>query len=162
MSPDAIAVGVFTIVGAVSGALAGLLGERWVRSRGNVQCMILAWTENEGNNAGPSVRGLEVRFVNEKELPVMVLDMRVEFYKGRKPLEEWARPSLQFVDQAGFKSPLSPVNVPLRSAVALQFIVAAGRDDIQRELAQTDRGEFVAKIVGAGEKRAELPSPWWG
>jgi hypothetical protein len=162
VSPDTIAVGVFSIVGAVAGALVGLLGERWVRSRGNVQCMILAWTENEGNNAGPSVRGLEVRFVNEKELPVIVLDMRVEFYEGGKPLEEWARPSLQFVNEANFKSQLSPMNVPSRSAVTQQFIVAAGREDIQRELAQTDRGEFVAKIVGAGEKRAELPSPWRG
>src|SRR5215204_1354553 len=40
MSPDTIAVGVFTIVGTLLGAALGLFGERWARSWGDVRCVI--------------------------------------------------------------------------------------------------------------------------
>jgi hypothetical protein len=163
MSPDVIAVGIFSIVGAVAGAVvgvvAGLFGERWVRSRGAVRCQRVDWRVIVGPTTNPTERQLEVRFVNEKELPVIVLDMWVAFYKGGAPLEEWVRPQLTFVNRSD-KSPLSPVNVPGRSAVMRTFSVIAGRDDIQRQLATTDRAEFVANIVGAGERRAELSPPW--
>jgi hypothetical protein len=159
MSPDVIAVGVFSIVGAVAGAVAGLLGERWRRSWGKVRCEIVIWRVTVGTSTAPTERELEVRFVNEKELQVIVLDMRVAFYTGDKPLEERARPDLMF-GSGNNKTALSPVNVPGRSAVTQAFSVIAGRADIQRELAATNRAEFVANIVGAGKRRAEL-SPTW-
>jgi hypothetical protein len=86
--------------------------------------------------------------------------MRVEFYKGGEPLEDWTRPTLQFVDDAGYKSSLAPVNLPPRVAVTRTFSVIAGRDDKRRALATADRAEFVASIIGAGEKREELSPPW--
>jgi hypothetical protein len=95
MSPDVIAVGVFSIVGAVAGAVAGLLGERWRRSWGKVRCEIVDWRVSAGPPTAPTERELEVRFVNEKELQVIVLDMRVAFYTGDKPLKERARPALE-------------------------------------------------------------------
>jgi hypothetical protein len=58
------------------------------------------------------------------------------------------------------KTALSPVNVPARSAVTQTFSLIAGRDDMQRELAATNRAEFVANIVGAGKRRAELSPAW--
>ena len=130
MSPDVIAVGVFSIVGAVAGAVAGLLGERWRRSWGKVQCEIVDWRVTVGDPTAPTERELEVRFVNEKELQVIVLDMRVAFYTGDKPLEERARPAFRF-GSGNNKTALSPVNVPGRSAVTRTFTVIAGLAEIQ-------------------------------
>jgi hypothetical protein len=69
--------------GPVRGALGAELGQSVVRV-------------SEGPSTAPTVRELEVRFVNEKELPTIVLDMWVAHYKGDEPLEEWARPDLMF------------------------------------------------------------------
>jgi hypothetical protein len=154
MSPDVIAVGVFSIVGAVAGAVAGLLGERWRRSWGKVRCEIVDWRVSEGPSTDPTERELEVRFVNEKELQVIVLDMRVAFYTGNKPLEERARPALMF-GSGNNKTALSPVNVPGRSAVTRTFTVIAGLAEIQQELAATNRAEFVATLVGARDMRTQ-------
>jgi hypothetical protein len=40
VSPGTIAVGVFTIVGTIAGALVGLFGERIVRRLGYVRCVV--------------------------------------------------------------------------------------------------------------------------
>lgn len=129
MSPEAIAVGVFSIVGTLLGVVAGLFGERWVRSWGEVRCEIADWTINVGALAGPEESLLEVRFLNEKELPVVVWELRMEFYKGGEPLEAWAHPTTQFVDEVtGRRSPLGPVNLPPRVAVSRTISLAAGRE----------------------------------
>jgi hypothetical protein len=167
MSPDVIAVGVFTIVGAVAGAFAGLLGERWRRSWGKVWCEIVDWRFTVGDRTAPAERELEVRFVNEKELQVIVLDMRVAFYTGGrmafytgdKPVEERARPTLVF-GSGNNKTALSPVNVPGRSAVTLTFTVIAGLAGIQQELAAINRAEFEATLVGARDISKKLEPPW--
>jgi hypothetical protein len=159
MSPDVIAVGVFSIVGAVAGALAGLFGGRWVRSWGKVQCEVVNWRVSVGPSTDPTERELEVRFVNEKELQVIVVDMSVAFYTGDKPLEKRARPHLMF-GSGNNKTALSPVNVPGRSAVTQTFSVIAGLAEIQRELAATNRAEFVATLVGARDMRKKLEPPW--
>ncbi|MDP8952670.1 MAG: hypothetical protein M3N18_10625 [Actinomycetota bacterium] len=119
MSPEAIAVGVFSIVGTLLGVAAGLFGERWVRSRREVRCQIDNWRINVGTSVGPEESHLEVKFLNEKELPVVVWEARIEFYKGDEPLEAWAHPSALFVDEGtGLRTSLGPVNLPPRVAVA--------------------------------------------
>jgi hypothetical protein len=76
VSPETIAVGVFSIVGTLLGVVAGLFGERWVRSWGEVRCEIADWRINVGTSAGPEESQLEVRFLNEKELPIVVWELR--------------------------------------------------------------------------------------
>jgi hypothetical protein len=166
MSPETLAAVIGGVAGGVVGGVLGIVGvavglfrERWVRSWGKVWCEVVDWRVSEGPSTAPTVRELEVRFVNEKELPAIVLDMWVAHYKGDEPLEVWARPDLMF-GSGVTKTALSPVNVPARSAVTRTFSLIAGRDDMQRELAATNRAEFVANIVGAGKRRAEL-SPTW-
>ena len=117
------------------------------------------WRVSVGSSSAPTERELEVRFVNEKELPVIVLDMWVAYYTEDKPLEEWARPGLMF-GSGVTKTALSPVNVPGRSAVIKTFSLIAGRADIQRELAATNRAEFVATLVGARDISKKLEPPW--
>ena len=56
MSPDVIAVGVFSIAGAVAGAVAGLFGERWVRSWGKVSCQVVNWRVSVGSSSAPTGR----------------------------------------------------------------------------------------------------------
>ena len=68
MSPDTIAVGVFTIVGTLLGVALGLFGERWMRSWGEVRCEITGCRLNVGTPEGPEEIFLDVRFLNEKEL----------------------------------------------------------------------------------------------
>jgi hypothetical protein len=50
VSPDTIAVGVFTLLGVV----VGLFGERWVRRLGRVWCEVDAWyVHNQWSQPGP-------------------------------------------------------------------------------------------------------------
>jgi hypothetical protein len=162
MSPDVVATGVFTLLGV----LVGLLGEPLTRRLGRVRCTIDSWKRSAGTPEEPVTRMLQVTFLNGKELPVVVREMRVEFYKGGKPVPEWARPHLEFVDETSVqpRRPLGPVNLPSREAVPLTISVSAGgdRDDAWKELAKVDRAVFTAKLVGAGDKRRELSPPWQG
>jgi hypothetical protein len=146
MSPDTIAVGVFSLLGV----LVGLFGERLVRRIGNVRCKKDSWKLQAGNGIAEE-RYLQVTFVNRKEVPVTVMEMQVLFYKGGVPLEEWVRPGLAFVDARGQRSPAGPVtllpNIAFPLTISVTAGVTAGRDDIREELAKADRAEFVARIV---------------
>jgi hypothetical protein len=124
-----------------------------------VQCEVVNWRLSVGLSTDPTERELEVRFVNEKELQVIVVDMSVAFYTGDKPLEKRARPHLMF-GSGNNKTALSLVNVPGRSAVTQTFSGIAGLAEIQRELAATNRAEFVATLVGARDMRKKLEPPW--
>jgi hypothetical protein len=161
VSPETIAVGVFSIVGTLLGVVAGLFGERWVRSWGDVRCEIPNWSITVGNPAEPEESQVEVRFLNEKELPVVVWEVGVEFYKGEEPLEAWAHPTAVFLDEAtGIRSPVAPVNLPPRVAVMRTLILVSGREDKRQELARADRAVFVANMSGAPDIREELTPPW--
>jgi hypothetical protein len=46
-------------------------------------------------------RQLGVTFLNRKDVPVSVWDLRVVFYKGGQPLGTEERPSLQFSGEHG-------------------------------------------------------------
>ena len=96
-----VVTGLFTLFGTVIGVALGLFGERWLRTWGAVECKVAAWrpqrtAAHAGGGTTVEERWLEVMFLNQKDLPVTVLDMRVEFFKGGQPLEEWAHtpPSL--------------------------------------------------------------------
>jgi hypothetical protein len=108
VSPDTIAVGVFTIVGTIAGALVGLFGERFVRRLGYVRCVVKegGWYMPEGayppgGGDTPRERRLRILFLNHKDVPVTVWDMHVKFYSGGKPLPAWTRPHVQLVAESG-------------------------------------------------------------
>jgi hypothetical protein len=169
LSPEAQAA----VIGGVSGGLVGgvlaiigvglgLIGEPWLRRRGDVRCEIAgdAWQIIQGTGAGPLESQFEVTFWNGKEIPIAVMRVRMEFYKGTTRLEEWARPDLLFATTGAGNIAPTPVNLPAREAVVRTISVVAGSEDKQRELAETDRAVFVASVVGARDKRTELVPPW--
>jgi hypothetical protein len=158
---EQIITGIFTLLGVS----VGLFGERLVRRLGGVRCSIDSWFIQRGGarpDGGTTAeeRRLQVTFLNRKELPVTVLDMRVVFYEGDNPLEDWTRPHMEFVDDRDQKSPLGLVNLPPFLAVTRTISVTPGRDDKLRALEEADKAEFVASIVGARDKWLELPEPW--
>jgi hypothetical protein len=155
--------GIFTLLGVV----VGLFGERWVRRVGEVRCTVDKWYPQQtgprpGGGATAQERRLQVTFLNRKEMPVIVWEMRVEFYKGGEPLEEWARPSVQFVDvPTGQSSPQDPVNLPPYVPVTRTISVTpVDTHQKLRALEEADRAEFVANLLGAEDKREELSPPW--
>jgi hypothetical protein len=165
MSPDTIAVGVFSIVGTLLGGTLGLVGERLVRRIGEVQCKIHRWwiqqgAARPGGGGTAEERRLEVTLLNRKELPVTVTDMRVVFYKGGKPLEGWTEPNISFVDGSVQGSSVGLVNIPPYTGVTRILSVVPGRTDKLRELEKPDKAEFVAKIVGAKDIKKTLTPPW--
>jgi hypothetical protein len=139
----------------------GLFGEPWLRSRGAVECVIGEddWFVQRGSSTEVEERTLRVAFLNHKDVPVAVWDMRVEFYREGEPLAEWARPKVH-IDEGGKLTPVGPVNLAPHIPVPLTLRVVPGRDDISRELGKMDRAEFVATLVGAPDKRKELKPPW--
>jgi hypothetical protein len=170
---NAIVTGAFTLLGVVL----GLFGERWVRRWGDVQCRIKEddWYVPEGAypRVGdiPRERRLRVMFRNGKELPVTVWDMRVEFYKRGRPLEEWAewaRPRVQLVEESGNISELRAVILPPHIPVSLEIrVTPLGAHDTDQEqaaklrvLEEAERAEFVANLIDARDKRKELAPPW--
>ena len=66
----------------------GLFGEPWLRSRGAVECVIGEddWFVQRGSSTEVEERTLRVAFLNHKDVPVAVWDMRVEFYREGEPL----------------------------------------------------------------------------
>jgi hypothetical protein len=136
-----------------------------VRTLGKVECDVVSWDIHRGAsyvNVGTVAeeRRLQVAFKNGKDLPITISEMRVEFYKGGQPLEDWARPGLEFVDDQDRRSPLGPVNLDAQQREQRTISVTPGRDDIVRELQQADRAEFVAHFDGVGDRRADLAPPW--
>jgi hypothetical protein len=174
-----IITGVFTLMGVV----VGLLGERWVRTWGEVQCKIDWWsTRGAGGLDSPGgvqvqERQLRVTFLNRKDVPVTVWDMRVVFYRGDKALNEKERPHTEFADAEVGRRSLDLVNLPPRIPVTRTITVTPGRDepDKQQAVEEADRVEFVAIIEGTGDIRMKLASwkdltpyhtatehrPWW-
>jgi len=122
-SVGAALVGVF-------GALSGVVLERRVRHWGEVRCVIgdegwsVARSASRPDGSIVEERHLKVLFMNAKDLPVSVLDMRVVFYKENKPIEEWAWPDVKFVDEYGEKSPTSLVSLPPHAPVRRMISVA--------------------------------------
>jgi hypothetical protein len=177
VSPDVIAAGVFGIAGAVVGAVVGLFGERWVRRWGDVQCRIKEddwYVPEDAYPIGgdiPRERRLRVTFRNRKELPVTVWDMRVEFYKGERPLEEWAewaRPRMHLVDESGnrseFRHKILPPHIPVSLEIRVSPLGARDTDQEQtaklREMAEADKAVFVASLSDARDERKKLKEPW--
>ena len=184
MSPETIAAVIGGVAGGVVGGVLGvvgvvlgLFGERWVRRWGDVQCMIKEddWYVPEGaypiGGDTPRERRLRVTFLNRKELPVTVWDIRVEFYKGGRPLEEWtewARPRVLLVEESRDISELRAVILPPHIPVSLEIRVSPlGAHDTDQEqaaklrvLEEAERAEFVANLIGARDKKMELAPPW--
>jgi len=142
-----------------------------------VQCMIKEddWYVPEGaypiGGDIPRERRLRVMFRNGKELPVTVWDMRVEFYKAGRPLEEWTewtRPRVQLVEESHNISELRAVILPPHIPVSLEIrVTPLGAHDTDQEqaaklrvLEEAERAEFVANLIDARDKRMELAPPW--
>ena len=153
-----------TLIAAVV-ALAAPFVARYVRTLGKVQCTVVSWDIQRGAfhaDVGTIAeeRRLQIAFKNGKDLPITISEMRVEFYKGGQPLEDWARPGLGFVDDQDRMRPLGPVNLGPHQRERWTLSVTPGRDDIVRELQKADRAVFVARIDDVGDKRRELTPPW--
>jgi hypothetical protein len=150
------------------GVVLGLVLDRWVRRWGAVRCKI-DWQVARGAGSVNSPGGLQVderqlkfTFRNEKDLPVTVLKMEGVFYKGSKPLEEWARPDVKIFDERRETSVGSLVNLPSHKAVSRTISLAPERNNPfkRRMLEEADEAEFVAAIIGARDKREQLTPPW--
>jgi hypothetical protein len=163
-----IIAGVFGIVGTLLGVALGLFGERWVRRWGAVQCD-MRWLNTRGAGSVDSPGGVEVQerqleltFFNRKDVPVTVWEMRVEFYKGDKPLDEQERPHVEFVRPSGGRGPgpFELVSLPSYIPVSRKVIVSPGHNEPlrQRAVEEADRIEFVAVIEGAGTINTRLGS----
>lgn len=161
MSPDTIAVGVFSMGGTLLGTLLGLFGERLVRRIGEVRCDVDSWDFPDIDHSDR--RDLQVTFLNRKEVPVTVRDMRVNFYSEGRPLEGWVRrPQLWLVDESDQRSTMGALNLFPHEAVVQTIRVFVLLSDPNREvLAKADRAEFVANIVGTKDVRKPLTPPWW-
>jgi hypothetical protein len=162
VSPDTIAVGVFTLLGVV----VGLFGERWVRRLGRVWCEVDAWYVARGRGTTAEERRLQVTFLNGKDLDVTVWDMRVEFSREGQLLDEKDRPYIYFVDERDQFSPLAPVDLPSGKTVERTISVTLGavhsgsaskpEPDKLQAVQEADRVEFVASMVGARDIRRDL------
>lgn len=183
MSPETLAAVIGGVAGGVVGGVlgivgvaVGLFGERWVRRWGDVRCVIEDddWYVARGRSGGVvDERRLRVAFLNRKELPVTLWDVRVEFSKGGEPLDEWARPHVQLVNPDGsirerHGPVLGPVTLSPHIPVPLEIRVlpegpVQGTDqkraDKMRALEETDSATFVATLIGAGDKRKKLKEP---
>jgi hypothetical protein len=164
----AILAGVFGIFGTLLGVVLGLFGERWVRTRGKVRCDI-RWRNTRGAGGPGSPGGFEVQqrqleatFLNYKDVPVTVWEMRVDFYKGGEPLNDEERPQVEFAGSRGGTRPrFELATLHPRIPVTRTVIVSPGHNETvrQRAVEEADRIEFVAVIEGAKVKRKRL-APW--
>jgi hypothetical protein len=147
----------------------GLFGERWVRTWGEVRCD-LRWLNTRGAGSVDSPGGvevqerqLEVTFLNRKDVPVTVWEMRVVFYRGNKPLDDEERPHVAFTRPSGGMGPgpFELVNLSPRIPVRRTVIVSPGHEEHRRQRAveEADRIEFLAEIEGAKTISTRL-APW--
>jgi hypothetical protein len=156
------------VVGTLLGTVLGFFLDRWARRRGRVHCLIGAedWYVARGgysaqdNGTTVAQRNLNLLFVNEKDLPVTVLDMRVVFYKAGEPFSKEDRPDVTFIDERQETSPIEPLSLPPYVHVARTINVSPGDGRMQRVLEDADRAEFVASILGTKDIRKELAPPW--
>jgi hypothetical protein len=161
------------VIGIVAAVAIGLIGwvaaplvARYVRTLGKVECIVKSWDVHRGafhakvDRTVAEERHLQVEFKNGKDVPITVSELRVEFYKGGQPLEDGARPGLEFVGDQDRRSPLGPVSIPPHGHEPRTMSVNPGRDDIVEELQKADRAVFVAHFDSVGDERVELTPPW--
>jgi hypothetical protein len=151
MSPDVIAVGVFSIVGAVAGAVAGLLGERWRRSWGKVRYEIDAWTGEEISSFGaPEARHFEVDIYNEKEFALALWDIHMEV------VPEDGEPERVGLELTSTGERVSMLNLPSHVAISEVMRVTARGATLHR-IKHARKLRFVGIIPGGKEFSKELP-----
>jgi hypothetical protein len=178
MSPETLAAVIGGVAGGVVGGVLGIVGvvlgllvQRFLQRTGAVQHRIGEgdWFVARSTSTEVEERRLRVAFLNRKYVPVTVWGMRVEFSRGGEPLEDWARPHVQRVEQDGSISELSPVTLPPHILVPLVIRVIPegfpqGTDQERtarlRKLQEADSAEFVATLIGARDKREKLKEPW--
>jgi hypothetical protein len=103
VSPDTIAVGVFSIAGTLLGVVAGLFGERYVRRIGDLRCKVAGVelvAENGGDPVSLSLDAIvpeivdaasfitckfNVKLFNEKDVPTGLRDLMVIFHSKMGP-----------------------------------------------------------------------------
>jgi hypothetical protein len=178
MSPETQAAVIGGVAGGVVGGVLGIVGvvlglllQRFLQRTGAVRHRIGEgdWFVERSTRAEVEERRLRVAFLNRKDVPVTVWGMRVEFSRGGVPLEDWARPHVQRVEQDGGISELSPVTLPPHIHVPLVIRVIPERvpHDTPQErtarlqkLQEADSAVFEATLIGARDKREKLKEPW--
>ncbi len=109
--------------------------------------------------------------MNRKDVDVTVRDMTVEFYKGGQLLSEEERPYLYFIDpESNDWSAPGPLDLPPGRTVPRTISLTLGEvqsgsvtkpEPARLQAVETvDRAVFVARIVGARDKRKKLSPPW--
>jgi hypothetical protein len=169
---EQIVTGIFTLLGVV----VGLFGERWVRRLGRVRYWT-DWQVQRGEfraEVGTVAleRQLKVTFLNRKDVGVTVQDMRVEFYNREgQLLGEEERPYLYFIDpESNEWSAPGPVDLPPGRTVQQTISLTLGEVQSgsvtnpeparQKAVEGAAWAVFVARIVGAWNKRRKLSPPW--
>jgi hypothetical protein len=149
VSPDLIAVGVFTLLGVAL----GLVGERWLRRRREVSREVKAWVD--GRTGGHTeTRQFEVRFFNNKDVNIAVWDPKVEFYEGAELVAPPMIPKEPLSEE-----PIGPTDLPSRTSVYRTMWLQAS-EELLEKLKRADRGRFVARVV-PGRERIEKSLPPW-
>jgi hypothetical protein len=133
MSPETLAAVIGGVAGGVVGGVLGIVGvvlglllQRFLQRTGAVQHRIEEgdWFVERSTSAEVEERRLRVAFLNRKDVPVTVWGMRVEFSRGGVPLEDWARPHVQRVEQDGRISELKYIQSNIE---APRLLTDAGR-----------------------------------
>jgi hypothetical protein len=152
VSADAIAVGIFSIVGTLLGVLVGLLGERYARERGKLHCEIDAWTGEERNSYGaPEVRHFEATFYNEKDVALALWEVHME------AVQEDGETDLVGLQLTSTGEWVNVLNLPPHVAISQTMKATAGGEVLYR-LKHAHQLRFVGVIAGGKELIRELPS----
>jgi hypothetical protein len=170
---DPLVIGLITTaVGVVLSVVLAPLGQRSVqfllRGLSRVDCEF-SWNPTMGEGSVDSPGGVRFRerqltatLTNRKDVPVNVREMRVDFYKGGKPLDVQERPYLEFAGSRGGRQlSFELATLHPRIPESRTVIVSSGHDEAarQRAVEEADRIEFVAVIEGAKDIRTRL-APW--
>jgi hypothetical protein len=178
VSPDTIAVGVFTIGGTLLGVALGLFGERWMRTWGKVRCAMEPmelWVLGEGEpftlhrlpippdllpdpeavrerdawGEDEAVRYfVNARFFNEKETKTSLWNVVIAF-DVTPPLE------LTMEDRSTGR-PLEAVDLPSKESVELSLIDSLSLEDA-RKLTECDRAWLRGKFPNGGRFSQRVP-----
>lgn len=103
---------------------------------------------------------MEATFLNHKDVPVTVWEMRVMFYKGGEEFVPEERPNLAYTGSRSRRGAFELMTLPPRIPAKRTIFVTLplNMPDIMRTFEEADRIEFVAVIEGAGTISSRLDS----
>jgi hypothetical protein len=154
----ALIAGGIAIVGALLGAVVGLVVQDQLRRRGEVRFDVRAWVDGRPIQGGGEYRDFEARFFNDRDVNVSVWNLEVEFCEGEATIARMLpeRPRRSPGDQ---RIPVEPIELPARTSV-YQNMRLETRDQFLETVKRADHARFVAVIV-PGNERISAPLCRW-